>query len=70
MAVLNKLEFDFNQDITISLEKGYCYMACDGKFDREDKPIWGTARYRLKYEDLKSLHNVIETAMFMMEGRK
>lgn len=62
MAVLNKLEFDFNQDITISLEKGYCYMACDA--------IWGTVRYRLRYEDLKSLHNVIETAMFMMEGRK
>jgi len=71
MAVLNKLEFDNNKDITITVEPSYCCMECGGNFERLHGPtVYGTASYFLNYEELKSLHNVIETAMFMMEGRK
>lgn len=67
---INKLQLGANQEITVHLEINYCNIHCDSKVLQNGTPTWRRTSYCLDYEELKSLHNILETAMFMMEGRK
>jgi len=67
---INKLRLGTNQEITVHLEINYCNILCDSKVLQNGVPTWRRTSYCLDYEELKSLHNILETAMFMMEGRK
>ena len=66
--LINKLKIDNTKYISISLHKGLCCIECG--YDPRDAVPLVKSIIHLRHEELKSLHNVIETAMFMMEGRK
>lgn len=67
---INKLQLGTDQEITVHVEINYCNILCDRKVLQNGVPTWRRTSYCLDYEELKSLHNILETAMFMLEGRE